>query len=168
MSPQTLLEPNQERLDSHRLFSELYRSIVDTYKELKPLENKVLDYEKKLKEGKISPFEAQLLKSDMERVLGMYDKLEKTSNDIRESRKLPSYSKESEVNAIMETKVYLLAEAFKAHSHMMSSETTYERMKHAHAMEGLSHAEDIISVHISEMGEEFEKIKKELAERKLG
>ncbi len=167
MSPQTLVEPNKQMSDSHSVFLQLYQSIVDTYKVLKPLENKVLEYEKRLKEGHITPFEAQLMKSDMDKVLGMYDKLEKTSNDIREMRKHPSYSKEGEVNAIIETKIYLLAEGFKAHSHMMSSKTAKERVEHADTAAGLSHAEDLISAHASEIGEEFEKIKKELSARKL-
>jgi hypothetical protein len=160
MSPEALLEHPEKML-------QLYQSIVNTYKELKPLENTVLEYEKRLKEGNITKFEAQLVKMDMDKVLEMYAKLEKTSNEIREARKLFSYSKEGEVNAIIETKIYLLAEGFKAHSHMMSSKTPQERIKYADAAEGLSHAEDIISAHAAEIGEEFEKIRKELSARKL-
>ena len=166
MSSQTLAEPRKE-MDSHRLFLQSYQSIAETCKQLVPLEKRVLLCEEKLKEGKISPFEAQLLKKDMNDVLAMYDKLDKISNEIRGLRALPSYSKEDEVNAIIETKTYLLAESFKAHSHMMSSKTSYERVRHAHTAEGLSLAEELIAGHISEMGEEFEKIKKELSARKL-
>lgn len=164
---QKMAEPRKEIIDSYRMFLQGYQSIVDTYRELKPIENRVLEYEKRLKEGKITKFEAELLKSDMEKVLGMYEKLEKTSDEIRQARKLSFYSKENEVNAIVETKVYLLAEGFKAHSHMMSSKTPQERLKYAHAAEGLSYAEDIISMHAEEIGEEFEKIRKELSARKL-
>lgn len=157
-----------EKLDSHQRFLQLYKSISDTCKELAPLEKKVLEYEEKLKQGKISPFEAQLLKKDMNQVLEMYDKLEKTSNDIRELRKQSPNESESEINAILDAKTYLYIEGMRAHSRMMGSETPHERLRHAEIIRGLNLAEEIISGHISEMGEEFEKIKKELSARKLG
>jgi hypothetical protein len=168
MSPQqALLEPHGEKMDSHQKFAQLYKSISDVCKELVPLETKVLKYGEKLKEGKISPFEAELLKADMNKVLGFYDKLEKASDDIRELRKLNPDDQQNEINAIIETKTYISIEGMRAHSRMMGSETSHERLKHAETMEGLSLAEDIIAGHISEMGVEFEKIKRELSARKL-
>ncbi|MEM3555907.1 MAG: hypothetical protein QXF56_04285 [Candidatus Micrarchaeia archaeon] len=163
MSVQTL-----EKEESYQKFIQHYKSIVDVCKELVPLEKKVLKYENKLNEGRISPFEVQLLKKDMDRVLELYDKLEKTSKEIRELRKqLPPEQKENEVKAIVDTKAYLYIEGMRTHSRMMGSRREEERVMHAEIMEGLNFAENIISNHHSEIQEEIEKIKKELSARKL-
>lgn len=167
MSYQTLAEPHKEEF--HKQFLHHYKSLVDTCKELVPLERKVLRYGEKLHEGSISPLEVQLLKKDMDRVLELYDKLEKTSGEIREMRKkLPADQREQEVNAIIDTKAYLYIEGMRTHSRMMGSRTESERKMHADIMEGLSLAESIISTHHSEIEDEVKKIKKELSERKLG
>ena len=168
MSLQTLAEPHREKMDSHQQFLQLYKSISDACKELVPLEKKVMGYEKKLKEGNISPFEAQLLKKDMGRVLELYDAIEKTSQSIRELRQLQPNDKENEVNAIIETKTYLCIEGMRTHSHMMGSKTSHERMEHTETMEGLSLAEKKITELVSEIGEDYETIKKDLLKHKLG
>lgn len=158
----------EQKEDYHQKFVQQYKSIVDICKELVPLEKKVLKYESKLQEGRISPFEVQLLKKDMDRVLELYNKMEKVSNEIREMRKqLPPEQRETEVKAIADTKAYLYIEGMRTHSRMMGSRSESERVMHAETMEGLSLAENIISTHHMEIEEEIKKIKEELSARKL-
>lgn len=167
MSPQ-LLEQNAERMDSRQKFLELYKFITDTLKEIVPLEKRVFpvfdEYKKKLDEGKISKFDLHLnpelrdLKDNINELDALHEKLERTSNAIRELRsKLSPAERENEVNAIIESKTYLQIEQMRVHSRMMSSATPQERMKHADEMEGLYRADVTIEEFNTEMKGELKK-----------
>jgi len=111
-SSQALITPEQrspeQRLDSQQKFLELYTSLADNCKTLIPLEEKVLSFNKKFNEGKISAFEAKVLKKDMAEVLALYGKVEKTSAEIVALREqIPPNEAENEVNAIINTKAYI-------------------------------------------------------------
>ena len=153
-SPQALADLKGERLDSHQRFLELYSSIVDDYRKLVPLEETVLSFKKKVSEGKISNLEVNLLKKDMDEVLQMYDKLEKTSADIVALRKQIQEAehpreRENEVNAIIKTKAYIFESLCKNPS----------------AEKGLKLAEELIEEHHKEIQAEFDEIRRNISKR---
>jgi len=149
-SPQALADLKGERLDSHQRFLELYSSIVDDYRKLVPLEETVLSFKKKVSEGKISNLEVNLLKKDMDEVLQMYDKLEKTSADIVALRKqIHPSERENEVNAIIKTKAYIFESLCKNPS----------------AEKGLKLAEELIEEHHKEIQAEFDEIRRNISKR---
>ncbi|NYZ78976.1 hypothetical protein H0N99_02410 [Candidatus Micrarchaeota archaeon] len=106
MSPQqALLEPPEKVTESQNKFAELYKTMSSTNRELGPLEKKILEFEEKLKGGRISRSEAEDLKKKMDRVLVLYDELEKTSKGIHELRKQlpPSEGVQGELKAVDNT-----------------------------------------------------------------
>jgi hypothetical protein len=143
MSPQqAFLESPEKVTDSQRKFLELYKSISDASKELGPLEKKVLGFEERLRAGKISRSEAELLKKDMGRVLELYEELDRTTKGIHELRKqlLPE-AVQDEMKAIKQTLAEVYAEWTKEFMKKQGSRTDFERMGHEEKMEGLILAE---------------------------
>ncbi|MCX6775925.1 MAG: hypothetical protein NT130_03705 [Candidatus Micrarchaeota archaeon] len=148
---QTLVPPG-ERLDSQQKFLELYKSLADTCKKLIPLEEKVLSFQKKVTEGQISVLEAKLLKKDMDEVLALYGKVEKTSADIVALRKqIPPNEAENEVNAIIKTKAYI----FKS------------LCKNPAEEKGLKFADRIIEEHHKEVLAKLDEMKRDISKHFL-
>jgi predicted nucleic acid-binding Zn-ribbon protein len=143
MSPQqALLDPSEKVTDHQRKFLELYKSISDASKELNPLEKKVLGFEEKLRAGRISRSEAELLKKDMGRVLELYEELDKATKSIHELRKqLPPEALQDEMKAIDSTIADVYSEWTKTFMKKQGSRTDWERSSYDGILGGLVFAE---------------------------
>jgi len=153
MSPQqALADLRGDRLDSSQKFLELYKSIVETCEKIAPLQETVLGFKKKVEERQVTPSEAKTLRKDMDEVLQLYEKLEKTSAEIISLRKqIHPNERENEVNVIIETKAYL----FKALCNNPAAE------------KGLKHAEEVIEERHKEIKAQFDEITRNISKHAL-
>lgn len=150
MSPQTLIEPKQEKLDSRRQFLESYTSIVIIYQELVPLDNRLEGHEKRLNELKFKP---QRTKEETQEVLAIggqvnraHELRERLDRIPEEIRKLRGKDTAVEFSVLdNEIKALVEAEKFKAEFNRDRSRLPIEHKIAADAVKAIELAESKIN-----------------------